>query len=90
MATHRRAELKRYWQDARGEFDADLRRLPVRLVLPAANLPDLARHVPGRLTRVAVERAVALSAGQLEVALGMEGVDVTADQLFAVPGVKVR
>jgi len=81
--------LDRYWQDAADAFDADLRRLQVRLVLPAASLPDLRRHVPGRLTGVAARGAVPLPCGRVEVTLGMEGVDVAADQLCAVPGVEV-
>ena len=82
-------DLERYWQDAADAFDADLRRLPVRLALPAESLADLRRHVPGRLTGVAAGRAVPLPDGRVEVMLGMEGVDVAADQLCAVPGVEV-
>ncbi|WP_432512728.1 helix-turn-helix transcriptional regulator [Kineococcus sp. SYSU DK001] len=82
-------DLHDYWRDAADAFDADLRRVRVRLVLPAANLPDLLRHVPGRLTAAAAQDAVALPDGRVEVRLGVEGVDVAADQLCAVPGVRV-
>ena len=82
-------DLERYWQDAADAFDTDLRRLAVRLALPAESLADLQRHVPGRSTGVASRCAVALPDGRVEVALGMEGVDVATDQLCAVPGVEV-
>ncbi|WP_432570219.1 helix-turn-helix transcriptional regulator [Kineococcus sp. SYSU DK005] len=82
-------DLQRYWQAAADAFDADLRRLRVRLVLPARSLPDLLRHVPGRLTASAVHDAAELPGGRVEVRLGLEGVDVAADQLCAVPGVQV-
>lgn len=82
-------DLERYWQDAADAFDADLRRLPVRLALPAESLSDLRRHVPGRLTGAAAQGAVALPCGRLGFTLGMEGLEVAADQLCAVPGVEV-
>ncbi|WP_432519685.1 helix-turn-helix transcriptional regulator [Kineococcus sp. SYSU DK006] len=82
-------DLHRYWQAAADAFDADLRRVRVRLVLPAESLPDLIRHVPGRLTASATHDAVALPGGHVEVQLGVEGVDVATDQLCAVPGVQV-
>ena len=82
-------DLGRYWQDAADAFDADLRHLPVRLALPAESLADLRRHVPGRLTGVAADRAGPLPDDRVEVTLGMEGVEVAADQLCAVPGVEV-
>lgn len=81
--------LERYWHEAADAFDADLRRVAVRLTVPAEGLAVLPRHVPGRLTRVAVEGAVAVDGGRFAVELGVESVDVAADQLCAVPGVAV-
>jgi predicted DNA-binding transcriptional regulator YafY len=90
-ATRRPAEfhLERYWQEAADAFDADLRPMTVRLTVPREGLAALCRHVPGRLTRVAVDAAVELGDGRLAVELGVESVEVAADQLCAVPGVEV-
>lgn len=81
--------LEEYWQAAADGFDADIRRLPVRLTVPADGLAGLLRHIPGRLTRVAVEAATEIVEGRWEVDIGMENVDVATSQLSAVPGVEV-
>lgn len=82
-------DLARYWQDAADAFDADLRRLRVRLTVPVEAVNELTRHVPGRLTRTAVAEAVPTGDGRVVVDLGMENVEVATSQLAAVPGVEV-
>lgn len=82
-------DLATYWDEAGDAFDADLRRLGVRLTVPTAGLADLPRHVPGRLTQVAVDAAVAIDEGRWLVELGTESVEVAADQLAAIAGVEV-
>ncbi len=82
-------DLARYWQEAAEAFDADIRRLPVHLCVPRESLSELARHVPGRLTRSAIEAARDLGDGRATVELAMESLEVATTQLCAVPGVEV-
>lgn len=82
-------DLERYWVESGDAFDSALRRIAVRLTVPAASLAELSRHVPGRLTQLAVDSATDAGDGRFEVELGMESVEVATDQLAAIAGVEV-
>lgn len=82
-------DLARYWDEAAASFDADIRRVAVRLAVPPSSLDTVALHVPGRLTRAAVHRATALDDGRMVVDLRVESVAVAAHQLCTVPGIEV-
>lgn len=82
-------ELDHYWKQAAEAFDADIRQLPVKLAMPRSSLRPLVWHVPGVATRLAVDRSTVQADGRVMVEMRMEGVDVAADQLGAVPGIEV-
>lgn len=81
-------DLAAYWTGAQAEFDASIRRTRVRLRLPVAQIDDVLRTIPGRLTEDAVN-AGRMDRDTIEIDLPMEPDEVAVSQLVTVPGVEV-
>ncbi|MCU4296952.1 WYL domain-containing protein [Brevibacterium permense] len=81
-------DLAGYWTRALAEFDASIRRTLVRLRLPVAQIDDLLRAIPGRLTEDAVNTG-RTDRDTLEIDIPMEPDEVAVSQLVTVPGVEV-
>ncbi|GAA1119606.1 WYL domain-containing protein [Citricoccus alkalitolerans] len=81
--------LAAYWEGSRRTFQDSVRRVPVRLSLPASSLEVLREAVPGPGTESACASARRVG-DRVELDLPMEHEDITVAQLVQVPGVEVQ
>lgn len=82
--------LASYWEAAAAEVDRAIRGIDAMIRIPGSSVPTLRLSVPGPATVDAIDHAVPVDDGRIEIRLPVEEIPVAVAMLLGVPGLEVR